>query len=61
VKKISTQKEERPQRYQGGNRQLHRAVFSSRGAALKSFQLKKYQKECIKCVKDYFARNQKTF
>jgi YidC/Oxa1 family membrane protein insertase len=28
------------------------AVFSTRGAALKSFQLKKYQKECIKCVKD---------
>ena len=30
------------------------AVFSTRGAALKSFQLKKYQKECSKCAKDIF-------
>jgi len=28
------------------------AVFSTRGAALKSFQLKKYQKECTKCAVD---------
>ena len=30
------------------------AVFSTRGAALKSFQLKKYQKECTKCAKDIY-------
>jgi YidC/Oxa1 family membrane protein insertase len=28
------------------------AVFSTRGAALKSFQLKKYRKECTKCAGD---------
>ncbi|MCE5211363.1 MAG: membrane protein insertase YidC [Deltaproteobacteria bacterium] len=28
------------------------AVFSTRGAALKSFQLKKYQKECTRCIGD---------
>jgi YidC/Oxa1 family membrane protein insertase len=28
------------------------AVFSTRGAALKSFQLKKYKKECTKCAGD---------
>ena len=51
VKKISTQKEEPPKdiKVETDN---YTAVFSSRGAALKSFQLKKYQKECIKCVKD---------
>ena len=51
VKKISTQKEEPPRdiKVETDN---YTAVFSSRGAALKSFQLKKYQKECIKCVKD---------
>jgi YidC/Oxa1 family membrane protein insertase len=27
-------------------------VFSTKGAALKSFQLKKYQKECTKCTND---------
>ena len=30
------------------------AIFSTRGAALKSFQLKKYQKECIKCTDDIY-------
>ncbi|MFA5322599.1 MAG: membrane protein insertase YidC [Smithella sp.] len=28
------------------------AVFSTRGAALKSFQLKKYHKECARCIND---------
>ena len=30
------------------------AVFSTRGAALKSFQLKKYQKECTQCTPDIY-------
>ena len=30
------------------------AIFSTRGAALKSFQLKGYQKECIKCTADIY-------
>ncbi|MGB5218721.1 MAG: membrane protein insertase YidC [Smithella sp.] len=30
----------------------YRAVFSTRGAALKSFQLKHYRQECEKCVAD---------
>jgi YidC/Oxa1 family membrane protein insertase len=30
------------------------AIFSTRGAALKSFQLKNYQKECIKCTDDIY-------
>ena len=30
------------------------AIFSTRGAALKSFQLKKYQKECAKCADDIY-------
>jgi YidC/Oxa1 family membrane protein insertase len=30
------------------------AIFSTRGAALKSFQLKSYQKECIRCVDDIY-------
>jgi len=30
------------------------AVFSTRGAALKSFQLKKYKKECTKCAGDIY-------
>lgn len=30
------------------------AIFSTRGAALKSFQLKGYQKECTKCTADIY-------
>lgn len=30
------------------------AIFSTKGAALKSFQLKKYQKECTKCTNDIY-------
>jgi len=30
------------------------AIFSTRGAALKSFQLKGYQKECVKCTPDIY-------
>ncbi|MCX5848630.1 MAG: membrane protein insertase YidC [Deltaproteobacteria bacterium] len=30
------------------------AIFSTRGAALKSFKLKGYQKECAKCVDDIY-------
>jgi YidC/Oxa1 family membrane protein insertase len=30
------------------------AIFSTRGAALKSFQLKEYQKECVKCTADIY-------
>jgi YidC/Oxa1 family membrane protein insertase len=30
------------------------AIFSTRGAALKSFQLKRYQKECTKCAADIY-------
>ena len=36
-------------------RKITVAVFSTRGAALKSFQLKKYQKECTKCAKDILS------
>lgn len=32
------------------------AVFSTRGAALKSFQLKGYRKDCEKCVRDIWPR-----
>ena len=30
------------------------AIFSTRGAALKSFQLKGYQKECTECADDIY-------
>ncbi len=30
------------------------AIFSTKGAALKSFKLKKYQQECSKCVSDIY-------
>lgn len=30
------------------------AIFSTKGAALKSFKLKKYQKECTKCTDDIY-------
>ena len=51
VKKVAINKEGPPRdiRVETGK---YTAVFSTRGAALKSFQLKKYQKECTKCVKD---------
>ena len=32
------------------------AIFSTRGAALKSFQLKGYQKECTKCTADIYPK-----
>ena len=32
------------------------AIFSTRGAALKSFQLKGYQKECTKCIDDIYPK-----
>ena len=32
------------------------AIFSTRGAALKSFQLKGYQKECTKCTDDIYPK-----
>ncbi len=32
------------------------AVFSTKGAALKSFQLKKYQKECTECTDDIYPK-----
>jgi len=53
VKQTITKKEEPPKdiRVETEN---YTAVFSTRGAALKSFQLKKYQKECIKCASDIY-------
>ena len=32
------------------------AIFSTRGAALKSFQLKEYQKECTECTDDIYPK-----
>lgn len=32
------------------------AIFSTKGAALKSFQLKNYHEECTKCVKDIWPK-----
>jgi len=51
MKKNDAQKEE-PQRDIKVETENYIAVFSTRGAALKSFQLKKYHQECEKCVKD---------
>lgn len=51
VKKIAVKKENAPRdiKVETAN---YTAVFSTRGAALKSFQLKKYNKDCTRCVKD---------
>jgi YidC/Oxa1 family membrane protein insertase len=35
---------------------LYSAVFSTRGAALKSFKLKKYQEDCASCAEDIYPR-----
>jgi len=51
VKKVVSPKEELPRDIKVET-ENYTAVFSTRGAALKSFQLKKYQKECTKCVGD---------
>jgi len=53
IRKAIAQKEEPPKdiRVETEN---YTAVFSTRGAALKSFQLKKYKKECTKCAGDIY-------
>jgi len=37
------------------------AIFSTKGAALKSFQLKGYQKECTECTDDIYPKIKKFF
>ena len=37
------------------------AIFSTRGGALKSFQLKGYQKDCTECADDIYPRLKKLF
>ncbi len=37
------------------------AIFSTKGGALKSFQLKGYQKDCIKCTDDIYPRIKNLF
>ena len=37
------------------------AIFSTKGGALKSFQLKGYQKDCIECADDIYPRLKKLF
>ncbi len=51
IQKVAVKKEGQPKdvRVETGN---YIAVFSTKGAALKSFQLKKYQEECTKCFSD---------
>lgn len=51
IQKVAVKKEGQPKdvRVETEN---YIAVFSTKGAALKSFQLKKYQKECTKCFSD---------
>ncbi|HON58365.1 MAG TPA: membrane protein insertase YidC [Smithella sp.] len=51
-KKVFTQKEERPPKDIIVETDNYTAIFSTRGAALKSFRLKKYDEECAKCVQD---------
>jgi len=51
VKQTIAKKEEPPKDIKVET-ENYTAVFSTRGAALKSFQLKKYQKECTKCAGD---------
>jgi YidC/Oxa1 family membrane protein insertase len=53
VKKIASKKEEPPRDIKVET-ENYTAVFSTRGAALKSFQLKGYQKECTKCTEDIY-------
>jgi YidC/Oxa1 family membrane protein insertase len=53
AKKTATKKEAAPKdiKVETDN---YTAIFSTRGAALKSFQLKGYQKECVKCTADIY-------
>ncbi len=51
TKTVAPQKEE-PARDIKVETKNYIAVFSTRGAALKSFQLKNYNKECTKCTRD---------
>lgn len=55
AKKKTVQKEDLPKdiRIETEN---YIAVFSTRGAALKSFQLKKYREECTKCFQDIWPQ-----
>ncbi|MBN1364635.1 MAG: membrane protein insertase YidC [Syntrophaceae bacterium] len=54
-KKVVFQKEEKPRDIMVET-ENYTAVFSTRGAALKSFQLKKYQKDCTKCARDIWPK-----
>jgi YidC/Oxa1 family membrane protein insertase len=51
IKKVAVKREEQPRDIKVET-ENYTAVFSTKGAALKSFQLKKYQKECTKCTND---------
>ena len=53
AKKTATKKEAAPKDIKVET-ENYTAIFSTRGAALKSFQLKGYQKECVKCTADIY-------
>jgi YidC/Oxa1 family membrane protein insertase len=53
VKHVAARKEAAPQDIKVET-ENYTAVFSTRGAALKSFQLKKYHKECVNCTADIY-------
>ena len=53
AKKTATKKEAAPKDIKVET-ENYTAIFSTRGAALKSFQLKGYQKECTKCTADIY-------
>ena len=55
AQKITAQKEN-PPRDVKVETENYIAVFSTRGAALKSFQLKNYRKECTQCVQDIWPK-----
>ncbi len=40
---------------------LYTAVFSTKGASLKSFKLKNYQQDCVKCADDIYPAIKKIF
>ncbi len=53
AKQTSSKKESAPKNIKVET-ENYTAIFSTRGAALKSFQLKRYQKECTKCAADIY-------
>ena len=55
AKKTTTKKEAAPKDIKVET-ENYTAIFSTRGAALKSFQLKGYQKECTECTDDIYPK-----